>query len=171
MQTGTLLALIYLRIINKGTHMRKIILSSIFSIVCITNTGCTSTSLSDSLAQIEQEENQQQGRTVNKKVLQNIQALRLVQKVEKQTYTFKYDLNNKELSYSDKVAIAQLLAQQPRAVINIAPAKGTDNFAQLKLSIERAKILGVFASRFTTNVTINFSPKLSTDTLNIVVGA
>ena len=101
----------------------------------------------------------------------NIQALRLSQKVAKHTYTFSYDLNDKELSYSDKIKISQLLAQKQHAVINIAPAKGSDILAQLNLSLERAKILRHYTARFTQTITIIFSPKLSTDTINLVTGA
>jgi hypothetical protein len=134
-------------------------------------TGCTSTTMSDSLAQIDKEGNQQNGRIANKKVLMNIQALRLSQKVAKHTYTFSYDLNDKELSYSNKIKIAQLLTQQQHAIINIAPARGTDSLEQLNLSVERAKALRHYTARFTQKVTIVFSPKLPIDTINLVIGA
>ena len=150
--------------------------SCMLFIVAVIATGCTSTSFTDSLAQISQEQNQNQSqqktKVVNKKVLMNIQALRLSHKAAKHSYTFIYDLNNKELSYSDKITITQLLEQQKQqyAVINIAPAKGDNNLAQLSLSIERAKALRQFISRLNKQITINFSPELSTDTINLVIG-
>jgi len=127
--------------------------------------------MSDALTQIEQEENQQKGRVANKKVLMNIQALRMSQKVVKHTYTFSYELNDKELNYSDKIKIAQLLTQKQHAVINIAPAKGADNLKQLNLSIERAKALHQYITHFNKAITINFAPKLTNDTITLMVGA
>jgi len=151
--------------------MKHLLLSCTLSILFIASTGCTSTTMSDALTQIEQEENQQKGRVANKKVLMNIQALRMSQKVVKHTYTFSYELNDKELNYSDKIKIAQLLTQKQHAVINIAPAKGADNLKQLNLSIERAKALHQYITHFNKAITINFAPKLTNDTITLMVGA
>lgn len=134
---------------------------------CTLCTGCISTSISDSLALIEQEN----GQRVNKKVLMNIQALRASQKVTEHIYTFTYDLDNRELGYSDKVTIAKLLLQKKPVIIHIAPAKGTNKFVQLSLSMERAKALHHYIANFNTKITISYSPNLSTDTINFVVGA
>jgi len=150
--------------------MKNFLFCCFFSFVWITSTGCISTSIADSLALIEQEENRVKD-PVNKKVLMNIQALRISQKAAKRTYTFIYDLDNKELSYSDKMTIAKLLVQKNQAVINIAPAKGANKLKQLNLSMERAKALRQYITRFDKEITIIFSPELSIDTLNLVVGA
>jgi len=152
-------------------HMRNLLLSSIFSIVLLTTTGCTSNSISDSLALIEQEHNQGSGRQINKEVLLNIQALRASQKAAVNTYTFVYSIHNKELSYSDKITIAKLLVKNHHVIINIAPAKGTDKLTQLTLSMERAKVLHQYIDHFNKTITINFSPELSIDTINLVIGA
>jgi len=149
--------------------MRNLLLSSIFSIAWLTCTGCTSTS--NPLALIEQEQNRVNGQRINKKILMNIQALRSSQKASLATYTFIYDLDNKELSYDDKVTIAKLLIKSQHAVINIAPSSGADKLKQLSLSMERAKALHQYISPFSKEITIIFSPELSTDTINLVIGA
>jgi len=151
--------------------MRNLILSGALSIVWLTTTGCTSTSMSDPLALIEQEQQRIKGQLINKKVLMDIQALRTSQKATMHTYTFVYDLDNKELSYDDKITISKLLAQQPHAIINIAPANGANKLTQLTLAMERAKILHQYISHFNNSITISFSPGLPTDTINLKVGA
>jgi len=149
--------------------MRKLLLSSIFSIALITCTACTSTS--DPLALIEQEQSRAKGQRINKEILMNIQALRTSHKVAMHTYTFVYDLDNKDLNHGDKVTIAKLLAKKHHAIINIAPAKGTNKLHQLTLSMERAEALRLFISHFNNKVKINFAPELSTGTINLVIGA
>ncbi len=139
----------------------------IIFLVCALCTGCVSTSISDSLALIEQED----GQRVNKEILTSIQALRASQKMTEHTHTFIYDLDNRELSYSDKMTIAKLLVQKKQVTINIAPAKGVNKLLQLSLSMERAKALHHYIARFNTKVTIIYSPSLSIDTINLVVGA
>ena len=143
-------------------------------------TGCVSSSINDSLALIEREANE---RTVNKSVLTSIQALRHSQKADvlqppvpastsnSHSHTFVYDLNNKELAYDDKIKIISLIVNKAHTItINIAPAKGTNNLNQLALSITRAEVLRQYISHFNPQVTIKFAPKLSTDTINLVIG-
>jgi len=151
--------------------MKNVLFSCIFSVASLMGTGCTSTSISDSLALIEEEDRRENHQAVNKQVLMSIQALRSTQKATKDTYTFIYSLDNKELSYSDKNTIAQLLTRKNQAIINIAPAKGANKLEQLNLSMERAKALRQYIIRFNQKITINFSPELSVDTINLVIGA
>lgn len=156
--------------------MKKAPLNYIFAITLATCTGCTSTSISDSLALIERENNVENRQAVNNKVLMSIQALRVSQKAAKHTsistYVFAYDLHNKELNYRNRISIAKLLVQKKQdIIINIAPAKGESQLQQLSLSMARAKILRQFIDRFNKRVTIMFAPKLSTDTINLVIGA
>ena len=156
---------------DKVKHMKKLFLSCIFPGICIITTGCSSTSMYDSLALIEQEENRINSKHINKKVLMNIQALRTSQKATLQSYTFVYQLDNKELNYDDKMKIAKLLIKRYPTTIKIAPAKGDNKLKQLTLSMERAKALHQYIEHFSKEVTIVFSPELSANTINLVVGA
>ncbi|NQY87463.1 MAG: hypothetical protein HRT51_06860 [Colwellia sp.] len=147
--------------------MKQTSLNSLFAITLITCTGCASTTISDSLALIAQENNQ----AVNEKVLKKIQALRAVNKVIVLAYTFNYDLYNTELSYADRITIAKLLIQKKHNItINIAPAKGENKLQQLSLSMERAKVLRQYIVRLNKSVAFIFSPELSTDTIKLVIG-
>lgn len=138
----------------------------------LTGTGCISTSISDSLALIEREDNIENNSTVNKKVLTHIQALRDSQKLAGQRHTFTYDLHNKELNYADKIKITRLImSNKQELTINIAPAKGTNRLHQLALSMARAEVLRLYISHFNNRVIIKFSPELTNDTLNLVTGA
>jgi len=132
-------------------------------------TGCVSTSISDSLALIEQESNS----PVNQQVLTSIQALRISQPIVRSHRTFTYALHNKELSDQDKISITKLIVGKNQTVtINIAPAKGTNKLHQLALSMERAEVLRLYISHFNTHkVTIKFAPKLTNDTINLETGA
>lgn len=151
--------------------MRNSTLAGFVLMLSLTCIGCTSTSVSDQLVLIEQEQKRANAQRINKEVLMNIQALRSSHKVAMHTYTFVYDLDNKELNHGDKITIAKLLEKKHHATINIAPAKGANKLKQLSLSMERAKALHQYISYFNKEVTIIFSPKLSTDTINLVVGA
>ena len=147
-------------------------LNCIVAMTMLACTGCVSTSISDSVALIEREGNAANNRTANKKVLTSIQALRASQKIAEQSYTFTYDLHNKELNYDDKIKIVSLVVQKNQAVIiHIAPAKGTNKLDQLALSMARAEMLRQYINHFNNRVTIKFSPKLPTDTINLVTGA
>lgn len=148
--------------------MKRKLLNGLFAATLIACTGCASTSIRDSLALIERESNQ----TVNQQVLERIQALRTANKVQKHVHTFNYGLLNKELNYADRISLAKLLVQKNHHItINIAPAKGENKFQQLSLSMERAKILRQYVARLNKSVTIIFAPKLSTDTIKLVIGA
>jgi len=135
-------------------------------------TGCVSTSIYESLALIEQEDNVENNKTVNKRVLTSIHALLISKKVAEQHHTFTYKVNNTELNYNDKTKLTSLVAKQNQNItITIALAKGTNKLDQLALSMTRAKVLRLYISHFNNKVTIKFSPKLSTDTINLVIGA
>ena len=148
--------------------MKIMPLNCIFVMTLLTCTGCISTSISDSLALIEKEDN----RAVNKEVLTRIQALRFSHKLAEQQHTFSYDLHNTELNYADKIKITRLIVNNKQNVtINIAPAKGTNILHQLALSMERAEVLRLHIRHFNNKVTIKFAPKLTNDTINLVTGA
>ena len=148
--------------------MKKTSLIIIITLLSFTNTACVSTSIKNSIAEIELESN----RSVNQDVLSQIQALRLSQKVIEQEYTFTYQTNNKELHFNDKIQLSHHLIKQGNAIIiDIAPAKAETKIHQVALSMERAKILRVYLSNFYQKVTINFSPKLARDTINVSTGA
>ncbi|PKG80819.1 hypothetical protein CXF85_22190 [Colwellia sp. 75C3] len=168
--------------------MKQLSLNSIFVITVLSCTGCVSSSISDSVALIEREANSENYRTSNKSVLTSIQALRNSQKIiepqdtltdskfdpksDRQSYTFVYELHNKELDYDDKIRIVSLVVNKNQTfIINIAPAKGTNTLDQLALSMARAEVLRLYISHFNNKVTIKFAPKLSTDTINLVIGA
>lgn len=152
--------------------MKKSPLNCIIAITMLACTGCASTSIDDSIALIEREHNEANNRTANKRVLSSIQALRASQKIAEQSYTFVYDLDNKELNYDDKIKIVNLIVQKNQnVIIHIAPAKGTNKLDQLALSMARAEVLRQYVSHFNNNITIKFDPKLSTDTINLVTGA
>ena len=129
---------------------------------------------------------------MNKSILTSIQALRSSQKIEEQSstqittqagtlidtlsdnqsYTFAYELHNKELNYDDKIKIVSLIVNKNQHfIIHIAPAKGTNSLNQLTLSTARAEVLRLYISHFNNKVAIKFDPKLSTDTVNLVIGA
>jgi hypothetical protein len=128
--------------------------------------GCVSTSISDSLAAIEHEDTVANNRAVNKKLLTSIQALRRSQNIAEKSYTFVYNLNNKELNDEDKIKIVSLVINKDQnIIINIAPAKGTNNFEKLALSMARAEVLRMYIGHFNKKVTIKFDPKLSTNTM------
>ncbi len=156
--------------------MKKISLSCVSVFTMLACSGCISTSISESLTLIERENRITAKRTVNKSVLNSIQILRTSQKFEVQSkpksYTFVYDLHNKELNYDDKIKITDLITKNNLAVvINIAPAKGTNKLHQLALSMARAEVFRLHMTPFSKRVTIKFAPKLSTDTINLVTGA
>ena len=152
--------------------MKIMPLNCIFVMTLFTCTGCISTSISDSLALIEQEENRANNKAVNKEVLTSIQALRFSQKLAEQQYTFSYDLHNTELNYADKIKITRLIVNNKQSItINIAPAKGTNMLHQLALSMERAEVLRLHIRHFNNKITIKFAPKLENDTINLVTGA
>lgn len=137
-------------------------------ITLVTTTGCTSTSINDSIALIHKENS----RTVDEQVLKNIQELRYNQQTKNPTYTFTYPLSNKQLAYDDRITIATLLTRKNKnIIIKMAPASAVDKLKQLSLSMERAKILRQYIARFNQNITIIFAPQLSTDTINLVTGA
>jgi len=158
-------------------------------------TGCVSSAINDAVALIEREANAEANsanyRAINESVLSSIQALRNSQKVakqanfpiesqaessistpsDKQSYTFAYDSDNKELNYHDKITIISLVVNKNKSfIINIAPAKGKNTLDQLALSMARAEVLRLYISRFNSRISINFDPKLSTDTINLVTG-
>jgi hypothetical protein len=152
--------------------MKQVPLSCIFAISLLACTGCVSSSINDSIALIEREENEVNNRTANKKVLSRIQTLRASQKLPEQSYTFAYELHNKELNYDDKIKIINLVVQKNKnIIIHIAPAKGKNKLDQLALSMARAEVLRLYISYFNDSVTIKFAPKLSTDTIHLVTGA
>jgi hypothetical protein len=180
--------------------MKQLSLNCTFVLTVLSCTGCVSSSISDSVALIEREANAEANsanyRVVNKSVLTSIQTLRNSQKVAEQSsspinsqtgtqlgfqidkqsdsrsYTFAYDLHNKELNYDDKIRIISLVVNKNKTfIINIAPAKGTNTLDQLALSMARAEVLRLYISHFNNRVTIKFAPKLSTDTINLVTGA
>ena len=168
--------------------MKQLSVNCIFVITLLTCTGCVSTSISDSLALIEQEDNAKNNaenkRAVNKSVLTSIHSLRISQKIsvqsspktsaqsDSQSYTFAYEQHNKELSYDDKITIVSLVVGKNQTVtINFAPAKGKNKLDQLAFSMVRAKALRLYINNFNNKVTIKFAPKLSTDTINLVTGA
>lgn len=152
--------------------MKHTLLTSLLTITMFANMGCTSNSIQNSLAQIEQESHLEKSRSVNNEVLGSIQALRMSQPSRQQHHTFIYDLHNKELSVYDKVKLSQILvAQTEKIVIEIAPAKADTKLHQVALSIERAKLLRSHLSHLNHRFTIKFSPKLANDTLNVVTGA
>ncbi|MCJ8293639.1 MAG: hypothetical protein MJK15_04460 [Colwellia sp.] len=151
--------------------MKIMPLNCIFVMTLFTCTGCISTSISDSLALIEQEDSRANNKTVNKEVLTRIQALRFSQKLAEQQHTFSYDLHNTELNYADKIKITRLIVNNKQSVtINIAPAKGTNILHQLAISMERAEVLRLYIGHFNNKVTIKFAPKLTNDTINLVIG-
>ncbi len=151
--------------------MNQTSLNCIFSMIILTCSGCVSTSVSDTLALIEQENNIKSDRAVNKSVLTSIQALRFSQTIVEQHHTFTYDLNSTELNHQDKIKITRLVVKNNLHVnINIAPAKGTNKLDQLALSLARAEVLHMFISHFHNKVTIKFAPKLPADTLSLVIG-
>jgi len=148
--------------------MNKTSLISMLTLLILTNTACVSTSIKDSIAEIELESN----RSVNQDVLSSIQALRLSHKVIEQEYTFTYQAHNKELHFDDKIQLSHHLIKQGNAItVNIAPAKAETKIHQVALSMERAKILRVYLSHFYQKVTINFAPKLTRDTIIVSTGA
>ena len=141
----------------------------IFMFIC---TGCVSSSINDSVAAIEHENN----RAVNNKLLASIQALRTSQnssqKMTEQSHTYTYQLHTKELNIEDKLKVSKLINKQNTVItISIAPAKGTNKIHQLSLSMARAKLLRRYIHHFTNKVNIKFAPMLSTDTINVVIGA
>jgi len=146
----------------------------------LTCTGCASNSISDSLTLIKREanlaSNTENKRVVNKSVLTSIQALRTsktsIKKNVFQSFTFTYELHNKELNYDDKIKIVSLVVDKDTNVtINIALAKGENRLNQLALSMARAEVLRLYINNFNNKVIIKFAPKLSTDTINLVTGA
>ncbi|MGL1956929.1 MAG: hypothetical protein OCD00_06380 [Colwellia sp.] len=152
--------------------MKQASLNCIFSIAMFACSGCVSTSISDSLALIEQENNIKSDRTVNKSVLTSIQALRISQTIAEQHHTFTYDLNSKELNYEDKIKITNLVMKNNLHVtIKISPAKGTNKLDQLAFSLARAELLRRYISHFKNKITIRFSPNLPVDTINLSTDA
>ena len=146
--------------------MKHILFKFILVAVLMTCAGCVSTSINDSLALIEQQQNS----TVNEDVLTSIQALRVVSKQPNQAHTFSYHLLSKELSHEDRLILGKLLLKKNHEVIvNIAPAQGEDKLQQLTLAMERAKIIQQYIVRFNKKVVINFSPKLPLNTLNLII--
>jgi hypothetical protein len=151
--------------------MKQFSLNGILLVSLLACSGCVSTSISDSLAAIGHEDTVANSRDVNKKLLTSIQALRRSQNIAEQSYTFAYDLNNKELNVEDKTKIVSLVINNHQnIVINIAPAKGANNFEKLALSMARAEVLRLYIGHFNNKVTIKFAPKLSTNTVNLVTG-
>jgi hypothetical protein len=171
--------------------MKHLPLQCIFTITLLFCTGCVSSSINDSIALIEREDNLQSN-SVNKSVLTRIQALRDSQKISannspqtgtkitinsgiqtsNQSHTFAYELHNKELNYDDKIRLISLVINKSKTfIINIAPAKGTNRLDQLALSMARAEVLRMYISHFNNRVTIKFAPNLSTDTIYLVSGA
>lgn len=144
-----------------------------FAIISIlTLTGCASNSISHSLAQIEQADNQAKAKTVNQALLTQIQALRTSQDNIEKTYTFTYRLHQKELNHADKATLAKLLSQKSHdIIISIAPANANNKLQQLNLSLERARMLRLYVGHFNKDITIKFAPKLSSDTINLAIGA
>jgi len=166
--------------------MKHISLQCIFTITLLSCTGCVSSSISDSIALIEREDNLQSN-SVNKSVLTSIQALRDLRKLAKinspqigtiidtdrgnQSHTFAYDLHNKELNYHDKMRLISLVVNKNKTfIISIAPAKGSNRLEKLALSVARAEVLRMYISHFNNRVIIKFAPNLSTDTIDLVSG-
>jgi phosphotransferase system HPr-like phosphotransfer protein len=152
--------------------MKKFSLNAIFLISLFACSGCVSTSISDALAAIQQEDKVANNRAVNKKVLMSIQALRGSENLAQQSFTFAYNLDNKELNVEDKNKVVSLVVDNNQTIIiSIAPAKEGNNFEKLALSISRAEVLRGYLSHFSNKVTIKFDPKLTTNTINLVTGA
>jgi len=150
--------------------MKYISTCCIYVSILLTCTGCVSSSINESLALIEKENSIYNDTTVNKGVLTQIQALREFHH-KKKSHTFIYELHTKELSIKDKVTLSRIISSQAsNFTINIAPAKGNNSFQQLALSIERAKVLQNYIDHFNKKVVINFSPKLTSDTINLITG-
>ena len=119
----------------------------LFTITLLSCMGCVSSSINDSIALIEREDNLQSNsvkyRAVNKSVLTSIQALRNSQKLARQnppqtsnsintqsgnktsnqSHIFAYELHHKELSYDDKIRLISLVVNKNQTfIISIAPA-------------------------------------------------
>jgi len=176
--------------------MKHFSLQCLFIIILLFCTGCVSSSINDSIALIEREDNLQSN-SVNKSVLTTIQALRDSQKRAKdnspqigttrhnnsdiqtsyiqtsnQSHIFAYELHHKELNYHDKMRLISLVVNKNQTfIISIAPAKGSNRLEQLALSMARAEVLRLYISHFNNRVTIKFAPNLSTDTIYLVSGA
>jgi hypothetical protein len=150
--------------------MKKISLHCICISILLTCSGCVSSSINDSLALIEQENNKANGRVVNNNVLKQIQTLRGFQH-KAEHHTFIYELHTKELKDEDKIILSQIIATENKSItINIAPAKGNNTLQQLALSAERAKRLRSYLNHFNKKIVINFSPRLTGDTINLITG-
>jgi hypothetical protein len=167
--------------------MKQILFDCIFVLILLFCSGCVSSSISDSVALIEKEGGLQSNtanyRSVNQNVLSHIQALRnshnitektnsqAITDTDSQSYTFVYNLYNKELNYDDKIRIISLLVNKNQTfIINIAPAQGANTLDQLALSMARAEALRQYINHFNNRVTIKFAPKLSPNTINLVIG-
>jgi hypothetical protein len=134
--------------------------------------GCVSTSINDSLAMIEQQDNIDNGNNVDRAILNKIQKLRASQITPEQNYTFTYQVDNDELNSNDKITITKIIVNKnSNIIIQIAPATGSSKIQQLTLSMKRAKILNNYVSNFSDKVTITFAPKLTIDTIKLVTGA
>jgi hypothetical protein len=153
--------------------MKKVSIKCLFFAVTLMNiSGCVSTSISESLAMIEQQDNIDNGNNVNRDILNKIQKLRALQITAEQNYTFTYQINKDELNSNDKITITKIIVNKnSNIIIQIAPATGNSRIEQLNLSMKRAKILNNYVSNFSDKVTITFAPKLTIDTIKLVTGA
>ena len=153
--------------------MKKISIKCFFFALTIVNiSGCVSTSINDSLAMIEQQDNIDNGNNVDRAILNKIQKLRASQITPEQNYTFTYQVDNDELNSNDKITITKIIVNKnSNIIIQIAPATGSSKIQQLTLSMKRAKILNNYVSNFSDKVTITFAPKLAIDTIKLVTGA
>jgi hypothetical protein len=153
--------------------MKKVSIKCLFFAVTLMNiSGCVSTSISESLAMIEQQDNIDNGNNVNRDILKKIQKLRALQITAEQNYTFTYQINKDELNSNDKITITKIIVNKnSNIIIQIAPATGNNRIEQLNLSMKRAKILNNYVSNFSDKVTITFAPKLTIDTIKLVTGA
>ncbi len=151
--------------------MKKVLIKCIFAMTMLNITGCVSTSISDSLALIEHENNMVNGNNVNKNILRKIQALRTKKIIAEQNYTFTYQVHGQELNSEDKITLIKLIVNKSHHInIQMAPATGASKIEQLTLSMKRAKILNDYVSNFNDKVTITFVPMLTIDTINLVTG-
>lgn len=151
--------------------MKPVLIKLIVASTLFTITGCVSSSINESIALIQQEDNMNSASNVNTHILKKIEALRTNKVIQEKNYTFSYQIHNDELNSEDKIAITKIIINKNHHInIEIAPATGANKIEQLTLSLRRAKILNDYISNFNDKVTISFAPNLTKDTINLITG-
>ena len=130
------------------------------------NMGCVSSSLYTMLKQHGESDSSTQ--QVNKKALQQIQALRIQHHIATESFVFSFANQQSELSPQEKIRLKAILSKASlKIILHVAPASAKTSFEQVILATQRADKIYQLVNQATQKIEVHFVPDQRLDTLRI----